>query len=67
MKKRLQYLLNIYHVMNVNPEKLRKVNAEGGKAFVDFMLSKKTQENIGKFGVNKYGEPLFFPDVGKDK
>ncbi|WP_333871789.1 substrate-binding domain-containing protein, partial [Desulforamulus putei] len=60
-------LLNIYHVMNVNPEKFSKVNAEGGKAFVDFMVSKETQEIIGKFGVDKYGEPLFFPDAGKDK
>ena len=60
-------LLNIYHVMNVNPEKFNKVNAEGGKAFIDFMVSKETQEIIGKFGVDKYGEPLFFPDAGKDK
>ncbi|MEW6697759.1 MAG: substrate-binding domain-containing protein [Bacillota bacterium] len=58
-------LLNIYHVMNVNPEKFNKVNAEGGKAFVDFMVAKETQEMIGKFGVDKYGEPLFFPDAGK--
>lgn len=60
-------LLNIYHVMNVNPEKFSKVNAEGGKAFVDFMVSKETQDMIGKFGVEKYGQPLFFPDAGKDK
>lgn len=59
-------LLNIYHVMNVNPEKFNKVNAEGGKAFVDFMVSKETQDIIGKFGVDKYGQPLFFPDAGKE-
>lgn len=58
-------LLNIYHVMNVNPEKFEKVNAEGGKAFVDFMVAKETQEIISKFGVDKYGQPLFFPDAGK--
>ncbi|WP_179946662.1 substrate-binding domain-containing protein [Desulforamulus ferrireducens] len=60
-------LLNIYHVMNVNPEKFDKVNGEGGKAFVDFMISEETQEIIGKFGVDKYGEPLFFPDAGKEE
>lgn len=60
-------LLNIYHVMNVNPEKFNKVNAEGGKAFVDFMVAKETQDIIAKFGVDKYGEPLFFADAGKDK
>ncbi|NHM28468.1 extracellular solute-binding protein [Desulfofundulus sp. TPOSR] len=58
-------LLNIYHVMQVNPEKFSKVNAEGAKAFVDFMVSPETQQIIGKFGVDKYGQPLFFPDAGK--
>ncbi|MDO7787534.1 substrate-binding domain-containing protein [Desulforamulus aquiferis] len=62
-----QSLLNIYHVMNVNPEKFDKVNAEGGKAFVDFMVAKETQDIIGNFGVDKFGSPLFFPDAGKDK
>lgn len=59
-------LLNIYHVMNVNPEKFNKVNVEGGKAFVDFMVSKETQDIISKFGVDKYGQPLFFPDARKE-
>ncbi|MDA8210869.1 MAG: substrate-binding domain-containing protein [Clostridia bacterium] len=60
-------LLNIYHVMQVNPAKFSKVNAEGGKAFVDFMLSKETQELIKNFGVDKFGQPLFFPDAGKEE
>ena len=58
-------LLNIYHAMQVNPEKFGKVNAEGGKAFVAFMIAPETQETISKFGVDKYGAPLFFPDAGK--
>ncbi len=58
-------LLNIYHVIEVNPVKFIKVNAAGAKAFSDFMVAKKTQDNIGKFGVTKYGSPLFFPDAGK--
>ncbi|HHW43074.1 MAG TPA: extracellular solute-binding protein [Desulfotomaculum sp.] len=58
-------LLNIYHVMQVNPQKFSKVNADGAKAFVDFMVSPETQQIIGKFGVDKYGQPLFFPDAGK--
>lgn len=60
-----QALLNIYHVMQVNPEKFEKVNAEGGKAFVDFMAAPETQEIIKTFGADKYGQPLFFPDAGK--
>ena len=58
-------LLNIYHVMEVNPEKFGKVNAEGAKAFVDFMTSPETQKLIGDFGKDRYGQPLFFPDAGK--
>lgn len=57
-------LLNIYHVMQVNPEKFEKVNADGGKAFVEFMISPQTQKIIGEFGKDKYGQPLFFPDAG---
>jgi tungstate transport system substrate-binding protein len=58
-------LLNIYHVIEVNPAKWPKVNAAGGKAFADFMVSKETQAIIKTFGVEKFGSPLFFPDVGK--
>ncbi|MCU0589674.1 MAG: substrate-binding domain-containing protein [Syntrophobacteraceae bacterium] len=58
-------LLNIYHVMQVNPEKFDKVNAEGGKAFVEFMVAPETQKMIGEFGKEKFGQSLFFPDAGK--
>ncbi len=57
--------MNIYHAIQVNPARFPKVNAEGAKAFADFMVSKDTQEVIGKFGVDKYGQALFFPDAGK--
>ena len=58
-------LLNIYHVIEVNPAKFPKVNAAGGKAFADFMVSKEVQDMIKTFGVDKFGSPLFFPDAGK--
>ena len=58
-------LLNVYHVIEVNPAKWPKVNGPGAKAFADFMVSKETQGIIKTFGVDKYGSPLFFPDAGK--
>ena len=58
-------LLNIYHVIEVNPAKWPKVNASGARAFADFMVSKETQEIVRTFGVDKFGSPLFFPDAGK--
>jgi tungstate transport system substrate-binding protein len=60
-------LFNIYHVMQVDPEKFDLVNGPGGAAFVEFMVSDATQAIIKDFGVNKYGQPLFIPDAGKDE
>ncbi|OIP90819.1 MAG: tungsten ABC transporter substrate-binding protein [Syntrophobacterales bacterium CG_4_8_14_3_um_filter_58_8] len=58
-------LLNVYHVIPVNPAKWPKVNADGAKTFSDFMVSAETQGIIKTFGVEKYGGALFFPDAGK--
>lgn len=58
-------LLNIYHVIEVNPAKWPKVNTTGAKAFADFMVSKEVQDIVKVFGVDKYGSPLFFPDADK--
>ena len=58
-------LLNIYHVIEVNPSKWPKVNTVGAKAFADFMVSRETQGIIKTFGVDKFGVPLFFPTRGK--
>lgn len=60
-------LLNIYHVMQVNPEKFSKVNKDGAKAFVEFMVGADAQKAIGEFGKDKYGQPLFTPDAGKQE
>jgi len=59
-------LLNIYHVIVVNPAKWPKVNEAGAKAFAAFLVTSETQALIGKFGADKYGQPLFTPDAGKD-
>jgi tungstate transport system substrate-binding protein len=58
-------LLNIYSIMEVSPARFPKVNAAGGKAFADFMISPVAQEVIKSFGVEKFGEPLFYQDAGK--
>ncbi|MHB8772442.1 MAG: ABC transporter substrate-binding protein [Syntrophales bacterium] len=60
-------LLNVYHVIGVNPAKFPKVNAEGAKAFSGFMVSAEVQAIIKTFGVEKFGGALFFPDAGKNE
>lgn len=58
-------LLNIYHVIEVNPAKWPKVNSAGARAFGDFMVSRKAQDVVRTFGKKEFGSPLFFPDAGK--
>ena len=58
-------LLNIYHVIEINPARFPKVNAPGAKAFADYIVSREAQEVVKTFGVDKFGAPLFFPDAGK--
>ncbi len=58
-------LLNIYHVMQVNPDTSGDVNASGATAFVDFMVADETQAIIAEFGIDKFGQPLFVPDAGR--
>ncbi len=56
---------NVYHVITLNTEKNPKINAEGGNAFAQFMVSKEAQELIRTYGVDKYSQALFIPDAGK--
>ena len=56
-------LFNQYGIIPVNPDKSDKINAEGAKKFMDWMLSDKVQELIGEFGVEEYGMPLFIPNA----
>lgn len=58
-------LLNVYHVIEVNPVRWPKVNAPAARAFADFMVSKKVQDIIAGFGVDRFGAQLFFPDAGR--
>lgn len=58
-------LLNVYHVITVNQTRWPDVNYEGALAFAKFMTDPAVQEEIGKFGVDKFGQPLFHPDADK--
>lgn len=58
-------LLNVYHVITVNPDKWPKVNYESAMAFLNFLIDPATQAIIGQFGVDEFGQPLFYPDADK--
>jgi tungstate transport system substrate-binding protein len=57
--------LNVYHVIRVNPANWPMVNVPGAIAFADFMVAPDTQKVIANFGVDKYGQALFFADATK--
>lgn len=58
-------LLNVYHVIVVNPERWPGVNREGAQAFAAFLIAPVTQELIQDFGVEEFGQSLFYPDADK--
>ena len=58
-------LFNVYHVLRVNPERFRGVNAAGALAFADFVTGGQGQAIIENFGKDKYGQPLYTFDAGK--
>jgi tungstate transport system substrate-binding protein len=55
-------LMNIYHVMQVNPDKHKdiKINSKDAKKFVEFMVDPKIQDVIANFGKDKFGQSLFY-------
>lgn len=58
-------LLNLYHVITVNTAHFPRANEAGANAFADYLVSPDAQHLIGGFGVERFGQPLFFPDAGK--
>lgn len=56
-------LLNQYGVIAVNPEKYADTNIDAANTFIEWICSPEIQEKIGQFGVEEYGEPLFFPNA----
>ena len=60
-------LYNPYGVIAVNPAKHPdlKIKHKGAIAFIDFITGAQGQKIIKEFGVAKYDQPLFYPDVIK--
>lgn len=60
-------LLNVYSVLELNTDRYPDINSEGGEAFAKYLLSDEAQAIIEEFGIDKFGEPLFIPDAGKNE
>lgn len=59
-------LLNVYHVIEVNPRGRSRVNAAGARAFADWLTSPAVQDVLEAFGRERFGEPLFVPARGRE-
>ena len=51
---------NTYSMIAISPEKWPDTNIDGANAFIKWMTGEKAAELIAKYGVEEYGEPLFF-------
>jgi len=58
-------LLNPYGVLAVNPQMHPGVNVALADKFVAWILAPETQQLISAYGVNKFGQPLFYPHPSK--
>jgi tungstate transport system substrate-binding protein len=58
-------LLNIYHVIDIDPGAGPRVNAAGGRTFAEWIVAPEAQGMIGEFGRKEFGRPLFVPDADK--
>ena len=51
---------NTYSMIAISPEAWPDTNIEGANAFIAWMTSPEASELIKAYGVEQYGEPLFF-------
>ncbi len=56
-------LFNPYGIIPVNPELHDHVKHDAAMALVAFFITPQTQEKIAVYGVEDFGQPLFFPDA----
>ena len=56
-------LFNYIAVITVNKAKFPKVNTAGARVFTAWLVSAEGQGIIKTFGVDVYGEPLFYPNA----
>ena len=55
-------LRNPYGVIAVNPDTHPGVNFPLATRFIGWLLAPDTQRAIGAYGVERFGQPLFYPD-----
>ncbi len=57
-------LVNEYSVIELNHKRLSQINEKGARLLSDFLFSDEVKNIIKTFGVDRFGEPLFFLPSG---
>lgn len=58
-----EVMLNYITIIPCDPEKMKNINSEDAADFIAWLTGDEAQEIIKNFGVEKYGEPLFYPNA----
>ncbi len=61
LRDREPALRNVYHVIELNSAGRPRMNAAGGRAFADFLMTDEVRDLLARFGTAAFGEPLFVP------
>jgi tungstate transport system substrate-binding protein len=56
-----ELLRDYYHVVTVNPDRSPKINYPAAQALAQYLTSSEAQAIIQQNGVDKFGQPVFFP------
>ncbi len=54
-------LLNVYSAMIINPAKFPDTKVQLSKDWINWLMTPKGQDLIANYGVDKYGQQLFYP------
>lgn len=58
-----EIMLNYITLIPCNPEMLKNINSEDAADFIEWLTGDEAQEIVRTFGVDQYGEALFFPNA----
>jgi tungstate transport system substrate-binding protein len=57
-------LLNTYSAIAVDPGKSDQIKHELALTFIEWLVSPTVKDQISAFGIEQFGQPLFFPAIG---
>ena len=53
-------MINIYSIIPISKERWADTNYDASETFVKWMTTRRVKDLIDEYGMEKYGEPLFF-------